>query len=48
MILVFVTLLFMPLTEPNVEKTTVEALNQQKIKYIKIPTPWIKVAKKPI
>ena len=32
MILVFVTLLFMPLTEPNVEKTTVEALNQQKIK----------------
>ena len=34
-------------TPSEVEKVVVDIPEQQKVKYIKIPTQWTKIAKKP-
>ena len=44
----FITLLILFSPTSHVEKQVVETQVQQKIKYIKIPTQWVKVAKKSI
>tara|TARA_Y100000592_G_C5372848_1_gene269458 strand:+ start:198 stop:344 length:147 start_codon:yes stop_codon:yes gene_type:complete len=48
MILAFVSLLVIFPGTAHVEKTTTKAPEVEKIKYIKIPTEWVKVAKKSI